>query len=223
MSICAGKFFRKEGQLISVSGFYKYFNNPIEIVQYIQATNNFQPRNVGDGSLMGVEFEFMQNLGRFWPALQSFTLNGNLTLVNSTIEMNETEFLSRQRFKKDGQTISKHRAMAGQAPYLINTGVTFNSRSNRLETGLYYNVQGPTLLFVGIVDRPDVFSVPFHSLNYNLNYSFGGNDQFKVGFKVSNLLNQTRREIFKAYNAEDQTFTQIRPLRQFSLSLGLRI
>lgn len=54
--------FLSGAQSISVSAFYKTFDNPIEMVQYVQIANNFQPRNVGDGEVLGFEFELRKIL-----------------------------------------------------------------------------------------------------------------------------------------------------------------
>ncbi len=216
------ELFQERGQSISLSTFYKRFKNPIEIVQYIQASNNFQPRNVGDGTVFGFELEFLQNLGKITHGLTPFTFNANFTLVDSDIEMTATEFLSRNRFVKDGQVIPTNRKMAGQAPYLINLGMAYSNNSNTFESGFYYNVQGSTLIFVGIADKPDVYSVPFHSLNFNANYRFGSEEQFNVGFKAENLLGQVREEVFRGFNATDQIFTSLAPQRQVSFRIGYR-
>ena len=40
---------------------------------------------------------------------------------------------------------------------------------DKFEMAVFYNVQGPTLYFVGNVDRPDVYTVPFHSVNLSIN------------------------------------------------------
>ena len=56
--------FKQGGQLLSVSGFYKTFDDPIELVRIPQAltTNEFQPRNVGSAQVLGVELELRRNL-----------------------------------------------------------------------------------------------------------------------------------------------------------------
>src|SRR5690606_40354026 len=91
------ELFQERGQTIAVSGFYKTFDNPIEIVQYVQAPNNFQARNVGNGKVMGLELEIRQNLSTLSPLLENFSINGNLTVTDSEIAMTPTEYASRER------------------------------------------------------------------------------------------------------------------------------
>jgi hypothetical protein len=92
-----------------------------------------------------------------------------------------------------------------------------------LEAGIYYNVQGETLFIVGIVDRPDIYTVPFHSLNFNANKSFGKNNRMSVGFKVENILNEDNETVFKSYQADDQYFNRLSPGTKFTLRYSYNI
>ncbi len=212
--------FQKRGQTVSVSAFYKQFNDPIEIVQYIQALNNFQPRNVGDGRVIGLEFELRQNLGLLSPSLEKLSVQANVTLTQSQIKMSTTEFNSRRDNAREGEEIDDTRDMAGQAPYIVNAGLAYRNPENGFDAGLFYNVQGRTLAFVGIANRSDIYSVPFHSLNLNINKAFGAEQRLRAGLKVSNLLNDLREEVFESHNAEDRIFTRFRPATLISASLG---
>lgn len=209
------EIFRKNNQLISVSAFYKYFFNPIEIVQYATQTGCFQPRNVGNGQVLGLELELRQNLGEMTGALSNFDLTSNISVTRSRIELSLTEYYSRLENARAGQTIEKYREMAGQAPWIINSGITYNGGENGfwsdLEAGLYYNVQGTTLQYVGIADRPDIYTLPFHSLNLSFNKTFGIEKRAQIGFKIDNLLNDKRESVFRSFNPTDQFFTKLEP------------
>ncbi|MEZ4912117.1 MAG: TonB-dependent receptor [Saprospiraceae bacterium] len=215
--------FSEGGQSISLSTFYKKFTNPIEIVQYVQAVGNFQPRNVGDGSVLGVELELIKNLGFINGSLSNLSFNLNTTFAHSEIKMSASELKSRQLTTRTGETVEDSRQMAGQAPYLINSGLSYKNPNNKLEIGVFYNVQGRTLRYVGIADRPDVFTQPFHSLNLNVNLPFGNEEQFNVGFKVNNLLGSGRKEVFSSYNADDETFSYLNPGSSFALRFGYKM
>lgn len=52
------ELYQERGQTFSLSGFYKKFTDPIEMVQYVQIAGFFQPRNVGSGEVVGAEAEF---------------------------------------------------------------------------------------------------------------------------------------------------------------------
>lgn len=214
------ELFQKRGQTFSVSGFYKSFDAPIEIVQFVQAPNSFQPRNVGDGKVLGLELEARQNFGFIAPELDVFSMNANVTIADSKIEMSPSEYNSRINIARDGQEIANERNMAGQSPLIVNAGISYAGRSNGLEAGIFYNMQSETLTYVGIANIPDVYTVPFHALNFNASYTTGAKDHIKIGFGVDNILNDDKEFVYRAYNAEDQLFSRLSPGREFSLSFG---
>ncbi|MCH1544204.1 MAG: TonB-dependent receptor plug domain-containing protein [Bacteroidia bacterium] len=203
--------FMKRSDMFSVGVFYKSMTNPIEIVQYMADNNAYQPRNVGNATILGAEFELRKNLEVVHSALKYFSFNTNVTVTQSEISINDAEFLSRTFGARDGQTISRKRAMAGQAPYIVNGGLGYQSRTKLFEAGVYYNVQGPTLQFVGYANRADVFTVPFHSLNLTASGKFGYKNRMNLALKVSNLLNDKREQIFSSYQANSEFFQQLAP------------
>jgi hypothetical protein len=201
--------------MLSVSGFYKSFKNPIEIVQYATQAGAFQPRNVGDGQVFGAELEFRFRLSVFSESLRNLSLNSNLTYTKSLIKMSNVEYQSRLDNARVGETVKEYRDMAGQAPYIINLGLSYDGGEigfwNGLEAGLFYNVQGKTLQFVGMVDRPDIYSLPFNSLNFNSNKSFGKDKKMQLGLKIENILGDWKESVFESYEATDQYFTRLDP------------
>lgn len=217
------ELFQPGGQTISISTFYKSFKNPIEIVQYVQIANNFQPRNVGDGQLFGLELELRKNLSFASEKLQDFSINGNVTMIESQIDINPTEFQSRLDNARTGENIDGTRQMAGQAPYIVNFGLSYEGLDNFINAALFYNVQGETLQFVGIADRPDVYTVPFNSLNFNISKSFGDDQRMNFGFKVTNLLNDKREFVQQSFGSKDQIFSSLNPGRTFSISFSYNL
>ena len=219
------ELFQTNGHMVSVSGFYKKFYNPIEMVQFATTQKiQIQPRNVGDGQIFGVELEFRQSFNILSEALNNFSIASNFTYVQSQVKLSQSEYDSRVRSSRTGQTINKYRDMAGQSPYLLNIGVTYDGNPSGfwegLEAGLYYNIQGKTLQVVGIKDRPDIYTKPFNSLNLNIN------KQFKKGFglsiNVKNILNSKEETVYKSYKAEDQYYSLQEKSISFSISLSYK-
>lgn len=221
------EYFMEQAQMVSVSAFYKQLKNPIEMVQFATQVGSYQPRNVGDGELFGVEFELNKNLGALSGSLSNFDFTTNLSYITSQVKLSETEYESRVANKRDGQTIGEYRVMAGQSPYIINTGLAYNGGDDgfwkNFEAGVYYNVQGETLLYVGINDRPDVYTLPFHSLNFTANKAFGEEKKLSTGFKASNLLNAKKESVFKSHDAQDQIYQSLTPGMTFSVSVKYAI
>lgn len=209
------ELFMKDGQMISLSGFYKYFIRPIEVVQYATQTGCFQPRNVGNGQVLGLEFELSKNLGSISEELSNFNITSNISLTRSQIELSLTEYYSRLENARSGQETGRNREMAGQAPWIINSGISYTGGEkgfwSDLEAGLFYNVQGTTLQYVGIADRPNIYSLPFHSLNLTVSKKTGREKRMEIGLKIDNILNDKKESIFKSFNPTDQFFTKLEP------------
>ncbi len=218
------ELFQKQGQIFSVSAFYKKFDNPIELVRIPeqQTSTEFQPRNVGDGELIGLEFELVKKLSFISPALESFNVNGNVTVVQSKIDMTDTEFNARKNYEKEGQNLQPERQMAGQAPYVINAGLSYNNFDNGIDAGIFYNVKGPTLAVVGTGLYADVYDESFHSLNFSIIKRFGTDNRTSVDFKVTNILNEKRESVYKSFEAEDEIFTSFNPGTSFSVGVNYK-
>jgi hypothetical protein len=221
------EYFGTNGRMLSLSGFYKNFINPIEIVQYATQTGSFQPRNVGDGEVFGIEAEGRYDLAFISNGFRNLSVLVNVTVAESRIKLSPTEYNSRVENARTGQDIDEYRDMAGQAPYLVNAGFSYNGGekgfAEGFEAGVFYNVQGQTLQFVGIVDRPDIYSVPYHSLNFNANKKFGRDNRMQVGLKVDNILMDKKESVFKSYNAMDQYFGVLDPGIEFKLRFSYSI
>ncbi len=216
------ELFQEKGQLFSASGFYKKFDNPIELVRIPtqQTSTEFQPRNVGQGELFGIELEFRKSLEFISPTIQNFNVSGNVTFVYSEVDMTETEFNARLNFERTGETIEPTRDMQGQSPYVINAGLGYTDTDLGLDAGLFYNVKGPTLFLVSSGLYPDVYSEPFHSLNFSINKQLGKDNKTSVDFRVSNILDDRQEMFFQSFRAENQPFSGFNP--GISFSLGVR-
>ncbi len=216
------ELFMKPAELISVSAFYKTFDNAIELVRIPaqQTSTEFQARNVGDGQLYGLEFELRKDLSFISPLFSKLLFAGNLTLVKSQIQMTDLEFNARKEYERAGQTIDNVRDMAGQSPYVINMGLSYSNPDNGLNAGMFYNVKGPTLYIVGVGLYPDVYTEPFHSLNISVNKTIGKQRKTVIDFKVANLLNDRQEKFYQSYRAKDQIFDSFNPGITFSLGIN---
>jgi len=216
--------FYTDGQTISLSTFYKIFTDPIEIVQYASQAGTYQPRNVGHGEVIGAEIEFRQNFSFISAVMKGLSFSANITLAKSKIKIDQTELNSRIEYAIADGAIEPYRDMAGQAPYIINSGLTWNTsgglRIQSFDAGIYYNVQGESLQYVGIADRPDIYSRPFHSLNFNSNVTLG---KFQAGFKIDNLLRQNAESVFRTAGTPDKFFSKIYPGMSFTFRMSYSI
>ncbi|MDA9879120.1 TonB-dependent receptor [Flavobacteriaceae bacterium] len=212
----------ENAQLFAFSAFYKNLTDPIEIGFVAASTSNYKPLNLETANVFGLELEFRKKLGTWFNNLANWNLNLNGTYIISDEKYSEDELKLRQLGLRDGQTLGDSRPLQGQSPYLINAGIEYNNSEKGIQGGLFYNVQGKTLQVVGDGFYPDVFTIPFNSLNFNLIKQFNVNR--KLAFKITNLLNDFRESRFEGFNNESQIFKSRNIGRQFSLSytIGLK-
>ncbi|MEL6558904.1 MAG: TonB-dependent receptor [Bacteroidota bacterium] len=216
------EMFMDRGQLLSVSAFYKAFDNPIELVRLPQSQTvaQFQPRNVGNAQLFGLEFEFRKALDFVSTKLEKFSVTGNFTFVESSLDISSAELRNRRNNAREGESIEDTRTMAGQAPWIVNAGFAYNDPEKLLDAGLYYNVKGETLAVVGGGIDPDVFTEPFHSLNFNLNKTVGAKEKLTLNFSISNILGDKREQFFQREGATEQLFQSLNP--GTSIGVGIK-
>jgi TonB-dependent receptor len=217
--------FGEEAQMFAISSFYKSFKDPVELVAYsITAPNQFTPRNSESAQVYGLEFEARKNFGFLTEGLKDLSLNVNVSIIESKIEMGKgegQEFDSRQAFARDGETIKDTRELQGQSPFLVNAGLNYNNQSIGFETGLFYNVQGKTLEVVGFGKNPDVYVQPFNSLNFNLSKTLGKEKNASVSIKVDNILDAKRESSYESFGAEKVPFSLRQPGTAFSIGYSL--
>jgi hypothetical protein len=188
-----------------------------------QTSTEYQPRNVGDGKLFGAEFEINKSLDFISPTLENFVFSSNFTYVNSQIIMSDVEFNARKAYQKLNETVSNTRNMAGQSPYLINTGLTYLNADKAINMGIFYNVKGPTLTIVGSGLFPDVYSVPYDNLSFSYNKGFGKDKKLNMNLRADNILNDKLEFVYRSYNAKDQVFSKMLPMRSFSIGFSYKL
>ncbi|MEM9680441.1 MAG: TonB-dependent receptor, partial [Bacteroidota bacterium] len=217
------EYFGDNGQFFAVSGFYKDFKDPIEQAFFQSAPNQLSFDNLGDAVVYGVEFEIRQRLGFILEDLDNLKFNANVSLIQSELTMSDAEFTLRQNTARENasgediETIERERDLQGQAPFLINVGLDYNDSESGFQTGLFYNVQGATLEVVG-AETPDVYTEPFHSLNFTFSKAFGEKKRSTIEFKATNILGDERLSEYQFFGSgNNQIFSLREPGREFSL------
>ena len=143
---------------------------------------------------------------------EGLSLNFNASFIKSEVEIVGDEYQSKLNNLRDGEEFEDTREMQGQAPYLINAGLSYKEPNGKIEGGLFYNVQGPTLSIVGINKRPDIYTSPFNSLNLNVNYKFNEKSQFSLSIK--NLMDEKKELVTESFETEAKIFSSYSPGRR---------
>lgn len=220
------EFFMTARELFAVSAFYKQFYGHIEMVSEVVAPNNISARNSGKADLLGAEFELRKGFGnKDQKILNRLFLNVNFSLIHSRVDMNtvvvgssgQTEYQMRLLNLREGQTLGQYRPMAGQSPYAINVGLSYEIPETETNIAVSYNVQGTQLNVISSGRQPDVYTDPFHSLNLNAYRSFGKDNKSRVTLGVNNLLNDRIALVYRSYGSVDEIYLTYRPGVQFNI------
>lgn len=165
----------RRGDMISVTGYYKYLDEPIERVQMLAggaAVHTF--RNADNGMAAGVEIELRKTLVR-----------------DLRLGINGTWMYTNVKLPEGGVYTNKERALQGASPYLLNADLTWTPRfggERQLNLALLYNLQGPRIQAVGISGLGDVTQRPVHTLNFSAAYRFSARAELKM--QLTDLLNR---------------------------------
>ncbi|MGF1466895.1 MAG: TonB-dependent receptor domain-containing protein [Sandaracinaceae bacterium] len=143
------EFFPSTEEVIAVSAFGKYFDNPISLAAITEATFRFI--NADEAVNFGGEFEARFNFANFAEELDWLDAGANLTLVFSRVFLDPAEI---------GQATNPERPLAGQSPFVMNANVGIRPPDTNVEVRLYYNVFGPRIIDVGVNGLPDFYQQP---------------------------------------------------------------
>ena len=220
--------FMKKGQLISASGFYKNFTNPIEIVPFQLSPNNIQPKNTEQAVVYGGEVEIIKQLSKE-KAKTNIRIGANLTYILSRVNTQKviinnngkTEYQLRKEVARIGEQVSKYRPMQGQSPFLFNANL--NIKHKTFESNLSYNIQSRKLAIVGSGIVPDVYEDSFHSLNFKTSFNFGNQKSYKVSVSAKNILNDTFNQYYESYGASKEIYRSNDLARSFNLKITYTI
>lgn len=214
------EFFGEKAQMFAVSSFYKSFTDPIELTFFQSAVDNLTPRNLGSANVYGIEIELRKNLAFLSSSLENLKFNINTSFIESQLKIGLDELTLRQNTARVGETVSNTRELQGQSPFLINVGLDYDNSDVGVQAGLFYNVQGKTLEVVGGIN-PDVYTMPYNSLNLTFNKTLGKEKKAAVNIKISNLLGDTKESVYQSFNAQNQIFTKRN--QGTAISIGYRI
>lgn len=136
-------------ELVAISGFYKQFKRPVvEVVSLPQSTTCIAYyKNAESATNYGGELELRKSLG-FLPLIPpQISGNVNLTIVHTETDLGKDLF-------------NVHAKFMGQSPYVVNGGLSYDSRGGALTVSVFANAFGDRIVrygatLVNIVTDPD--------------------------------------------------------------------
>ena len=157
------EWYPSAGEVVSLAVFAKRFDKPIERVY--RSVGGSTARTVfylnADGAdNYGVELELRKSMGALTPMLAPFTAFTNATVMHSKIELGETT----------ASATNTNRRMVGQAPYVVNAGLTYSTRTGSTTGTLLFNRTGDRIDAAGDQPLPDVIEKPRNALEFSLRF-----------------------------------------------------
>lgn len=208
-----------QGELIAISAFYKVFNDPIIRAFNPKATiPELSFINVDRAVVFGTELEFRKELSFITPALKHFYINTNLAYIYSRYKIPADEVANSKNI--DPEYNATHRPFQGQAPFIINTALSYINTELGFETALSFNVSGEKLHNISLFATPDVYEKPFSLLNLKISKRFASHYELSVTGK--NLLNASYRKSHD-FNGKEYIAESYSTGRTFGFSLTYQI
>ena len=188
------EFYPAKEEMISFGIFYKKFVDPIENTYY-HAGGQFQYTYMNAHSAMsyGLELDIRKSLD--FMKLKNFSLVLNTSLLKSEVIFPD-------------ESIELDRAMQGQSPFIVNTGLYYDNKKAGLTFSILYNIIGKRIVAVGQMNQnaseniPDTYQMPRHSLDASVQQKAG---RFKLYISARNILNQkTTYTQISSYSTENE-------------------
>jgi TonB-dependent receptor len=135
------EYYPSSGQMFSISGFYKEFQNPVELINRTGTSGSpeLYYDNVTKVQNIGVEAEMRFKI------YNGLSFYSNASIIRSRVDLHN--FVGSDSL----------RPLQGQSPYILNTGLYWSNRNNDLSANLSYNVIGPRIYIVGNIQEPSVW------------------------------------------------------------------
>ena len=176
------EFYPHAGEIFSASLFYKSYTSPIEEI-YSPGQNNPEKTfdNARGGAYnYGIEVEVRKKLGFISKMFTDFTVNANISLINSTVNLENLQTVSTE----------KTRRMQGQSPYTINLGLFYDNYELGTSVNLLYNKFGRRISEVGNNGFNDIYEDGNDVIDFSVSKRIY--DRFEVKFTIRDILNQEK-------------------------------
>lgn len=211
------EWFTGPGEILAVSAFYKDLEKPMERVIDNRLGNNATTiQNVPSGTVRGIELEARKGLGFISENLENFTFSGNLTLVDSKVDISEVELIA---IRAANPNAPATRQLFGQSPYIVNLDLQYQN-PNGLSSNISFNRFGDRLSLATGNATPNVFERAYTTLNWNLSKPLANG--ITLSLKANNLLNPLIKQSYE-FKGQEYLFQSFRQGVAFSASVKYSI
>ena len=206
------EFYPSRGEQITIAGFYKHFDNPIEWTYTVAGGTSlvYSYENAESADNFGVELDIRKDLS--FIGLRNLSLSFNGTLIHSRVN-----FPAGSRYE--------NRPMQGQSPYLVNTGLFYKNDKQQLSISLLYNRIGKRIIGVGRSEGstgsednarvPDSYEMPRDVLDFTISKKFGSHWEIKANIRDILAQKVSYKQFAEAKNADGSTREVVQITRQY--------
>lgn len=175
------EIYPRQGETISIGGFYKRFKDPIETVVILQSESQaFTLTNADQAFSYGAELEVRKSFRGMTESafIDRLSINLNASYIKSEVNYGNTVNEAVQDVK---------RPLQGQSPYIANAILNYQDENKGWNISAAYNTIGARIYAIGNVDFPTVYELPRHSVDLTVSKSISKSFAIKLG--IQDLLN----------------------------------
>lgn len=182
------------GEVISVSGFYKKFKDPVEMVAMaLSSPQDFDlfPFNLDGATVKGLELNVRKSLGFLAPGsfLKDLYITGNVSVIKGDVSFDYAELRSVMTGADESQFQKQERSrpLQGLSPYTVNAGLTYQGRI--FGASVNYGRDGRKFVLGGKYEKYDQYENPRDVLDVQLSARCL-KGRMEIKFNAGDLLDQ---------------------------------
>jgi outer membrane receptor protein involved in Fe transport len=209
------EWYPRPGEVLSISGFYKRFTDPI--IRVVDGRNNctYGFANAESAENFGGELELRKDL-TFLPGMfERLSASFNATLVRTSVVI-------APRFG----TYTPGLDLEGQSPYVLNAGLSYRSANDAFSASMLYNLFDDRIVRYGFASSgganatqgPNIVERGRSSLDAKVQRAFG--ERLSVSLSAKNLTNQ-RIQFYQTVSTGDAPTGRATPGVSFDLGVSL--
>lgn len=178
------EYYMSSGELITLTGFYKYIQNPISRSEIPSGGNTLTYLNVGsDASVLGLEIEAQKNLLKSDDESdKEYSLDAglNMSILSSKVNLDQASVAQFTNTSSD---------LEGATPFLMNADVSFNKKyeNSELQTSIVFNYFSERVYSIGTRGFENILEKGIPTLDLVSSLKLG--KHYNIKLKAQNLLN----------------------------------
>lgn len=183
------------GEVVSLTGFYKKFKDPVELVSYLGTDGNYILfyYNLQEAENKGFEIDIRKSL-KFIHSTSDFLSNlfisANFTWLDSKVNYDPTALQAAAAAlpaPPKGESTSRERPLSGLSPYIFNGGISW--QGNVMGANITYNRFGRRVLFAGDTQYADTYENPRDVIDLQIS-GYLLKKKMEIKFNLADLFHQ---------------------------------